>query len=234
MANDTEERGALCLAVKAAFEHAGVGAIIQDYPMVPYATVKAYINHNSGWHTLGLGWQRQALAFIRDDREEVHVYMTGLYRVPDGKTGQDVASGEQIPLLFTLSRRTPGWFEEVVSRVRLASQANTDTIEVAVIQPPPPPVALEELATLGDLIDVYEKFYFTDQYHAWLMAILSKLGKVHHRHDEWFIDFSGHLCHTETAPTSAAVTGPDGEPVIYTNAAYIRLDAYRDLICEPR
>ncbi len=230
---DVQKRTVLCLEIKRAFEQVGVGAIIQNSPLVPYAVVTAYINHNSGWHKLGQGWQRRVLVSIPDECEEVSVFMTGLYRLPDGKGDRNVAIGEVLPLLFKLSRHTPGWLEEIVSQVSQASQASMGTIEVKVIQPPPPPVALENLTALGDLIDVHEKYYFTDQYHAWLKRILSKLGKVHYRGEEWFIDFGGHLCHTETAPGSARVTGPDGEPVIYTNAAYIRLDAYRDLIEEP-
>jgi len=102
-------------------------------------------------------------------------------------------------------------------------------MSLKVMQPPPPPVALDRLTTLADLIDVHEQFYLTDQYHTWLKRILAKLGKVHHQREEWFLDLGGHLCHSETAPGSAPITGPGGEPVVYTNAAYIRLDAYRDL-----
>ncbi|MGO9600874.1 MAG: hypothetical protein ACLP7Q_23075 [Isosphaeraceae bacterium] len=100
------------------------------------------------------------------------------------------------------------------------------------IQPPPPPVALENLVTLGDLIDVHEKYYLTEHYHTWLKRILSKLGKVHYRREEWSMDFGGQLCHTETAAESAPVTDSDGNPIMYTNAAYIKLDAYRELIEE--
>ena len=94
----------------------------------------------------------------------------------------------------------------------------------------PPPVALDKLLTLGDLIDAHEKYYLIDQYQVWLNGILSKLGKVHHRGEEWFVDLAGPLCHSKTAPESPEIIGPDGEPVIYTNAAYIKLDAYRELI----
>jgi hypothetical protein len=157
--------------------------------------------------------------------------MSGLYRLPEGKTGRDVEI-ERMPLQFTLSRNTPGWVQEIVNRIRQASQGSADMIEVRVAQSPDPPVALDKLQTLADLIEAHERHYLTRQYHAWLVRILAKLGKVHYRSEEWFINSNGHLCHTETAAGSAAVVGPDGEQVIYTNAAYIKLDAFRDLAGE--
>jgi hypothetical protein len=233
MGNDAQERVGLCREIKTAFEQAGVGVIVENYPQVPYAVVTAYINPGSGWHSLGPGWQRRAFVFFRDDCDDADVFISGLYRVPDGKVGRDMAIGGQPTPLLKVSRQAVDWSETIVARVRAASQASNDTVEATVIQPPPPPVALEDFSTLGDLIDAYEKHYPTVQYHDWLKEILSKLGKVHHRSEEWFVDFTGHLCHTETSPDSAPVTGPDGETVIYTNAAYIRLDAYRDLIEQP-
>lgn len=229
MTNHVQEREALCLEAKGAFEQAGVGAVVQNSPSVHYAVVMAYINHRSEWHSMGQGWQRQAHVFFLDGGEEIEVFMSGLYRPPEGKGGRDVEI-ERLQLLFKLPRNTPGWADEIVSRVRQASRASIETFAVKVVQLPPPPIALDKLVTLADLIDAHKRFYLTDQYHAWLKRILTKLGKVHHKHEEWSVEFGGHLCHTETAAGSAPVTGPDGEPVIYTNAAYVKLDAYRDLI----
>ncbi len=55
--------------------------------------------------------------------------------------------------------------------------------------------------------------------------MLGKMGKVTHNGEEWFI-FGGHICHTETAPGSKPVFGPDGEAVLYTNAVNIRLEPF--------
>jgi hypothetical protein len=232
MTDKVQEREAVCQEIKGAFEGAGVGAIVQNYPGMPYAWVAAYINHYSGWHSRGQGWQRQALVIIPDDRDEIDVFMSGLYELPAGKRGSDVQI-DQLPLLFKLPLNDPALAGEIVNRIRQASLESAETIEVKTIQPPPPPVPLDSLNTLADLINVHEQYYArgqAEQYHAWLKQILSKLGKVHYKGEEWFVGLGGHLCHTETAPESAPVTGPDGEPVIYTNAEYIRLDAYRDLI----
>lgn len=76
------------------------------------------------------------------------------------------------------------------------------------------------------MIDAYEKHYFCKPYSDLLIQVLKKIGRVNHRGEEWSLDVGGHVCHTETAPGSKPIVGPDGQPVVYTNAAHIRLDPF--------
>lgn len=221
-----ELRGEKGNAIKAAFERAGVGAVYREYPTVNHSWVSAFINPSSGWHSLGPGWQRQALVIIED--QQCSVTLSHLYQLPKGKGANDLARLELPISVLRLPIDADDLAETIVNAVRQASLENTATTEVELKTPPPPPVPLSHLNTLADLIEVSEKFYPEDAYQAFLMKVLKKTGKVLYKGEEWFLDHGGLICHSETAPGSAIVRGPDGEPVIYTNAAYIKLDTFRE------
>jgi hypothetical protein len=223
------EREAICQQIKAAFAKAQIGAIVSNDPHWPHARVTAYINSRSGWHTRGQGWQRQAIIFVVDAASAINVYMSGLYKLPEGKKGRDIQI-ENVPLLFNVAWEQENHADTIVDRVCQASLSNKDTIQVQEIPPPPLPVPLSSLTTLVDLIDVHERYYLNMTYHYWLKKILLRLGRVHYKGEEWAVEFNGLLSNTQTAPGSTRPFGPDGEPPVHTNAAYVRLDPFRDLI----
>jgi hypothetical protein len=83
------------------------------------------------------------------------------------------------------------------------------------------------MESVADLIDAYQAHYSDRHfplpaYTAALSAVLKKLGKLHHRGEEWWL-LNGFVSHSETAPGSAPAKDADGEIPIYTNTVHIRL-----------
>jgi hypothetical protein len=212
-------RDAKSLEVKRAFERAQVGVIHQRNPGMPHCSVIAYLNY-------GFGGQRQVTVTIEDDGD-CRVFMSKLYQVPEGKTGGDIDLGP-VPLLFTLPGTTPEVGEAIVRRVREASVQDSESVPVKLFEPPEPPVLVSSLQSLGDLIDAYQQHYFCKAYSDLLIEVLKRVGKVNHRGEEWCVESGGHVSHSVSAPGSKPVFAPDGQPVIYTNAAHIRLAPFLD------
>ncbi len=203
--------------IKQAFERAQVGVVHHSHPGAPHSSIVAYLNH-------GYGWQRQVIVAV-EDNGDCRVFMSRLYDVPEGKTGADIDIGT-VPLLFTLPGTSPNLADVLVRQVREASVKDSETIPTKLVEQPKPPVPLSEFRSLGDLIDAYEKHYFCKPYSDLLIQVLKKIGRVNHRGEEWSLDLGEHVCHTETAPESKPILGPDGKPVVYTNASHIRLDPF--------
>jgi hypothetical protein len=210
-------RDAKSLEIKQAFERAQVGVAHQRHPGMPYSSVIAYLNY-------GYRWQRQVMVSV-EDNGDCRVFMTGLYAVPEGKTGGGIDVGS-IPLLFALPGTTPDLGHAIVRRVREESVKDSESMPTKLYEPPKPPVPLSELRSLGDLIDAYEKHDLCKPYSDLLVEVLKKVGKVNHRGEVWFVDLGVHVCHLATAPSSKPGVGPDGQPVVYTNAAHIRLGPF--------
>ena len=205
--------------IKRAFEQAQVGVVYRRNPGMPYSSIVAYLNY-------GYGGQRQVIVTV-EDNGDCRVFMTKLYEVPEGKKGSDIDPGE-MPLLFGLPGTTPSLGEIVVRKVREASIESSETMPTRFFAPPDPPIPIDDLTTLGDLIDAYELNFFCEPYSDLLVRILGTLGKVTHKGEEWFVEHGGHVCRTETAPGSKHILGPDGEPVVYTNAVNIKLKPFLD------
>ena len=217
-------RDSLCEEIKVAFERAGVGVVYQRDDGMPYSSVIAYLN-------FGFGGQRQALVKVSDNGD-CNAYMSKIYSVPEGSIGRHIDPGE-MPLLFTLSHPTPDLGETIIRKIRQASIDDSETIPTKVFQAPEPPIPISKLKTLGDLIDAYETHSFCEPYRELLAKVLGKLGKVSHKAEEWFVDIGGHICHGETVPGSKPILDADGKPVVYTNAANIRLAPWLDDDHEP-
>ncbi len=208
-----------------AFQRAQLGVVHQRSPGMPYSSVIAYINY-------GFGGQRQVIVTV-EDSGDCQVFLTKLYEVPVGETGRGIDVG-QVPLLIAFSGTTPNLGETIVRRVRQASMESSETIPTKLFDAPQPPIPIRELKTLGDLIDAYEAHYLCEPYSDLLRNVLGKMGKVSHKGEEWFVEYAGHICHSETAPGSKPVLHPDGEPVVYTNAVNVRLAPFLgDLDSEP-
>ncbi len=210
--------------IKLAFEGAHVGVVYQRNPGMPYSSVIAYLNY-------GFGGQRQVIVTI-EDNGDCRVFMTKLYDVPPGKKGSEIDPGE-IPLLLALPGTTVNLGETIVRKVREASIESSETMPTKLFEHPDPPIPIREFTTLGDLIDAYEAHYFCTPYSDQLARILGMMGKVSHKGEEWFVDFGGHIFHSETAPGSKPILDADGKPVVYTNAANIRLAPFLHDDLEP-
>jgi hypothetical protein len=218
-------RDSLCEEIKLAFEQADVGVVYQRNDSMPYSSIIAYLNY-------GFGGQRQALVTV-SDKGDSSVYMSKIYTVPPGKTGRNVDPG-QMPLSFTLPHPTPDLGKAIVRRARQASIESSETIPTNVFEAPQPPIPIRDLKTLGNLIDAYEAHYYCEPYSDLLGKVLKKMGKVSHKGEEWFVEYGGHICHSETAPGSKPVLDPAGEPVLYTNAVNVRLAPFLDDELEPK
>jgi hypothetical protein len=217
-------RDSLCEEIKLAFERAGVGVVYQRYDSMPYSSIIAYLSY-------GFGGQRQALVTV-SDKGDCNAYISKIYSVPEGKTGRNVDPG-QMPLLFTLSHPTPDLGESIVGRVREASIDDSETMPTKLFEAPRPPIPVRDLKTLGDLIDAYEAHYLCEPYSDLLGKVLGRMGKVSHKGEEWFVDIGAHICHIETAPGSTPILDPDGEPIVHTNAANVKLAPFLDDEQEP-
>jgi hypothetical protein len=210
-------RDAKTCEIKQAFERAQVGVVHHSHPDAPHSSIVAYLSY-------GYGWQRQVIVTV-EDNGDCRVFMSRLYEVPGGKTGADIVIGK-VPLLFNLSGTTPDLGDVLVRRVREASITDSERMSTKLIEQPNPPVPLSDLRSLGDLIDAYEKQNFCKPYSDLLIQVLKKIGRVNHRGEDWFLEVGGHVCHTETAPESKPIVGPDGQAVVHTDASHIRLDPF--------
>ena len=102
-------RDKACQAIKDAFDRAGVGTRHQRMTGMPYSEVAAWLNY-------GARRQRRLFALIDDDGT-VRVFLSPLYVVSFGKTGDDMLLGEQIPVLFVLPNTTKHLGDTIVQRV---------------------------------------------------------------------------------------------------------------------
>jgi hypothetical protein len=185
-------RDAVALEVKGALERAQLGVQYGRNPGMPYCALIAYQNY-------GHGWQRKILVCISDDGT-CSVYMSPLYDVPKGATGERVDVG-QFPFLFSLPRATPNLGEELVRRVREASVSSTESVPSRLI---PLPVPLTELCTLSDLIDTYEKYRGEKPYGELLVKVLQRVGKVVHRDRDWWLISGSLISYAESSDAESA------------------------------
>ena len=202
--------------IREAFERAQVSVEEQHYPGMPQSCVIAYINYL-------VRSQRRALVTIADNGD-CEVFLSKIYEVPPGKTGGDVNPG-QLLRVFSLAAGTPDLGSTLVRQVRQHSIEDTESIPTKLFPPEEPPVPFAQLTTLADLIDAHETYYFSKPYNELLGSVLARTGRVEHRAAVW--EFDGrHVCHSEMAPGSPKLRGPDGEIIVYTNAANIRLEPF--------
>ena len=214
--DDLRVRKEKAAEIIAAFAQAAVGAEVQHFVAMPYSSVMSYINYL-------FRWQRQAVVTIKDDGA-CDVFLSKTYEVPEGKTGRDVDPGE-MARIFSLESDTVDLGRELVRRVREHSTSDSETIPTKLFPVAEPPIPLSQLGTLAELIDTYEVHRDCKLYSDVLAIVLSKTGKVTLRDVVW--EFDGQrICHSEMAPGSPPLRGPDGELVVYTNAAHIRLGPF--------
>jgi hypothetical protein len=102
-----------CREIEDAFKRAQVGTRHQRMPGMPYSGVDVWLNY-------GFGGQRRVIITI-DDESMCRVFLSPLYGVPEGKSGDDMMLNVQIPLLFALPITSPDLGNEVVRRVREAT-----------------------------------------------------------------------------------------------------------------
>ncbi len=107
--NQMAARDGACRAIKEAFDRAGVGTRHQRMTGMPYSEVAAWLNY-------GGRRQRRLSALVYDDGT-VRVFLSRLYVVAVGKTGDDMLLGEQVPVLFALPITTTDLGDTIVQRV---------------------------------------------------------------------------------------------------------------------
>jgi restriction system protein len=107
--DEMADRDVACQAIKKAFDRAGVGTRHQRMTGMPYSEVAAWLNYG--------GRRQRRLCALVDDDGSVRVFLSRLYLVPLGKSGDDMLSGEQIPVLFRLPSTTKNLGDTIVQRV---------------------------------------------------------------------------------------------------------------------
>jgi hypothetical protein len=199
--------------IRAAFARAETGVEEQHFAAVPYSSVIAYINYL-------FRWQRRALVNT-SDKGDCDVFLSKTYEVPEGKTGSDVDPGK-MARIFSLPSDTADLGQTLVRLVREHSITDSETIPTKLLPVVPPPIPLTELRTVAELIDAYEAHRDCKLYSDVLASVLKKTGRVMPREVVW--EFDGNwICHSEMAPGSPLLRGPNGDLIAYTNAAHIRL-----------
>jgi hypothetical protein len=209
-------RRATAHELREAFERAQAAVEEQHFPASSFSSVIAYINYL-------MRWQRRVLVTINDDGN-CDVFISKTYEVPEGKSGRDVDLG-QMHRIFSLPSATPDLGRTLVSRVRGHAIEDSETIPTKLFPPKEPPIPIAQLATLADLIDAHEAYFPCKPYNDLLASVLSKTGRVMHKGAVWELEGT-FVCHSTTAPGSPQLRGSDGEPVVYTNAAHIRLEPF--------
>jgi hypothetical protein len=199
--------------IRAAFAQAKVGVEEQHFAGVPYSSVIAYINYL-------FRWQRRAIVNI-SDKGDCDVFLSKTYEVPEDRTVVDVDPGE-IGRVFSLPSDTVDLGHTLVRLVRERSISDSETIPTMLFPTVPPPVPLSDLRTVAELIDAYEAHRECKLYSDVLALVLKKTGRVMLREAVWELD-GNWICHSEMAPGSPPLRGPDGELIVYTNAAHVRL-----------